>query len=156
MRKRFLPLILFLFLLPNGAIAEYDYNSKEFQEIVSQLDMQGHANDELSTCSVKQMYYEEVAEMLTDGMTVEEVLQFYVDEYGQAALREPATDKSGLIAWGMPIVGLAAGILVISLWLKKIKRRVPVDSNAEIVEWESETEKEIAAKIFEEERRKHF
>lgn len=149
--------ILFSFLLfPGIGFAQlYDYNSKEFQSVISQLDMQGHAKDDFATCSVKQMYFEEVAEMLNDGMNEEEIIQYYVDQYGQAALLEPALDYKGWIAWGMPAAGLAAGAIIVALWLKKLKERskaampVPID-------WESEIEKEIAEKLFDEERHRHF
>lgn len=143
-------------LIPVSTLANYDYNSKEFQAVVTQLDMQGHANDELSTCKVKQMYYEEVSEMLDDGMTVDEIIDSYVDEYGQAALREPASGKNGLLAWGMPIVGVVAGISVISIWLRKLRRRNNVELESQEISWDSELDKEITAKIFEEERRKQF
>jgi len=154
-RKAFLLLVILLFI-PITAFADYDYNSKEFQEVVSQLYMQGHANDELSTCKVKQMYYDEVTQMLNDGMKADEIIQFYVDEYGQAALKEPATDKSGLIAWGMPVVGVLAGIAVVGFWLRKIKVKNKVEAKEQDLSWDSELDKEITAKIFEEERRKHF
>lgn len=145
-----------LFLVPNLSSAAFTANSKEFQNVIGQLDMQGHANDELSTCKVKQMYYEEVIEMLNNGMSEEEILQSYVNEYGQAALRTPATDKSGWIAWGMPFAGLTAGIAIVGTWLRKVKGKANNEPLSSQVKWESETEREIAEKIFEEERRKHF
>jgi cytochrome c-type biogenesis protein CcmH len=118
--------------------------------------MQGHADDELSSCKVKQIYYEEVVDMLNTGMSEDEILQSYVDEYGQAALRTPATDKSGLVAWGMPFAGLAAGVAIVALWLRRGKSKGEKEEAGFSGKWESETEKEIAEKMFEEERRKHF
>lgn len=154
MKKSYVLFMILFLVIPTITFANYDYNSKDFQAVVTQLDMQGHANDELSTCKVKQMYYEEVSEMLTEGMTPDEILKSYVDEYGQAALREPAKDKSGLVAWGMPVVGVISGITIISLWLRKLKGKGKPEE--ETLEWDSELDKEITAKIFEEERRKHF
>lgn len=151
-------LVLFLPIFPfwpSAAAAEYDYNSNEFKEVISQLDMQGHANDDLAGCPVKQLYYEEVLEMLNDGMTGEEIIAYYVDQYGQAALKEPGLDAGGILAWVLPAAGLLAGGAVIWLWLKKRKGKTKAAIVQE-VKWESETEKEIAFKIFDEERRKHF
>jgi cytochrome c-type biogenesis protein CcmH len=155
-KKMILLTIILLLLMPDLSSAAFTANSKEFQNVINQLDMQGHANDELSTCKVKQMYYEEVIEMLNNGMSEEEILESYVDEYGQAALRTPATDKSGWIAWGMPFAGLTAGVAIVAAWLKKVKRKTNNEPLSPQVQWESETEREIAEKIFEEERRKHF
>lgn len=147
--------MVFLLIIPTVAAAEYDYNSKEFQAVVTKLDMQGHANDDLATCNVKQMYFEEVSEMLNEGMSSEEILQYYVSEYGQAALREPAKDKNGIMAWAMPIVGIVVGVSIVSIWLRRLKGKNKNEA-AQKLEWESDVDKEITAKIFEEERRKHF
>lgn len=150
-------LVLILFLvMPSSSLATYDYNSKEFKAVIDQLDMQGHANDDLATCKVKQMYYDEVTEMLNDGMSGEEILKSYVDEYGQAALREPASDKSGLAAWGMPVVGIVAGISIVTIWLRKLKGKNKQENQHPSLQWDSELDKEITEKIFDEERRKHF
>lgn len=156
MNHRILLVFVLLMIIPTVTLADYDYNSKEFKAVVNELDMQGHANDELSTCSVKQMYYEEVTEMLNEGMTSEEILDYYVAEYGQAALREPASNKSGLIAWGMPVVGVVAGISIVTIWIRRFKKNGKLDDMQPTLEWDSELDKEITEKIFEEERRKHF
>ncbi|WP_053360343.1 cytochrome c-type biogenesis protein CcmH [Bacillus sp. FJAT-27251] len=154
--KVLLAIFILSMVLPGPAFAGFDENSKEFQNVIKQLDMQGHADDELSSCKVKQIYYEEVVEMLNSGMSEAEILQSYVDEYGQAALRTPATDKSGLVAWGMPFAGLAAGVAIVALWLRRGKARGGKEEGMLSAKWESQTEKEIAEKMFEEERRKHF
>lgn len=156
MNHKILLVFILLLIFPTLTLAEYDYNSKEFKAVVNQLDMQGHANDDLATCSVKQMYYEEVTEMLNEGMTSKEIIDSYVAEYGQAALREPASNKSGLIAWGMPVVGVVAGISIVTIWLRRFKNRDKTEEKQQMLEWESDLDKEITEKIFEEERRKHF
>jgi cytochrome c-type biogenesis protein CcmH len=155
-KKAFLASLIILIILPSIASAAFTVNSKEFKNIIEQLDMQGHADHEFSTCSMQKIYFEEVLEMLNGGMSEKEVIQSYVDEYGQAALRTPATDKSGWIAWGMPFAGLTAGIAIVGVWLRKVKGKANNELLTPQVKWESETEREIAEKIFEEERRKHF
>lgn len=143
-------------MLPATGMAQYDYNSKEFQSIVSQLDMQGHAKDDLSTCSVKQTYYKEVAEMLNEGMSEQEIINYYVEQYGQAALKEPGLDAKGLVAWAVPVLGFVAGIVIITaFWRKKSKGKNHPEFEVK-PGWESEQEKALAEKIFDEERRKQF
>ncbi|WLR55990.1 hypothetical protein LC048_03205 [Mesobacillus subterraneus] len=51
-KKILLTTLLLLILIPSITTA-FTYNSKEFKHIIGQLDMQGHADHELSTCSVK-------------------------------------------------------------------------------------------------------
>lgn len=156
MKKLCMVAIILSFLaFPFRSIAEFNYNSKEFQSVVSQLDMQGHSKDDLATCSVKQTYYKEVAGMLNEGMSEDEIIQYYVDQYGQAALKEPGTDKNGLLAWSIPFVGLGAGVVIVGFVLKRIKRQKDAPFEHKRT-WKSETEKEIAEKAFDEERYKYF
>nr|WP_274609517.1 cytochrome c-type biogenesis protein CcmH [Mesobacillus boroniphilus] len=118
--------------------------------------MQGHADHELSTCSVKKIYYDEVVEMLNGGKSEPEIIQSYVDEYGQAALRTPGGGKSGWIAWGMPAAGVGIGSVIVGVWLRKLTVKKAETKLEAKTAWSSEIEKEIAAKTFDEERRKLF
>jgi cytochrome c-type biogenesis protein CcmH len=154
-KKVILSTLIFLILIP-GLTAAFTYNSKEFKHIIGQLDMQGHADHELSTCSIKKIYYDEVIEMLNGGKSEPEIIQSYVDEYGQAALRTPGGGTSGWIAWGMPAAGFVIGIIIVAVWLKKLTKRNQANNTAVVSKWESETEREIAEKTFDEERRKRF
>jgi cytochrome c-type biogenesis protein CcmH len=154
-KKILLTTLLLLILIPSMTTA-FTYNSKEFKQIIGQLDMQGHADHELSTCSVKKIYYDEVVEMLNGGKSEPEIIQSYVDEYGQAALRTPGGGKSGWIAWGMPAAGVGIGSVIVGVWLRKLTVK-KAESKLEMkAEWNSEMEKEIVAKTFDEERRKLF
>ena len=154
-KKIILQTILFLILIPSLTTA-FTYNSKEFKQIISQLDMQGHADHELSTCSVKKIYYDEVVEMLNGGKSENEIIQSYVDEYGQAALRTPGGGTSGWIAWGMPAAGFGIGSVIVGVWLRKLTLKKAETKLSASKVWESEIEKEIASKTFDEERRKLF
>ena len=154
-KKILIQTILFLILIP-GLTTAFTYNSKEFKGIISQLDMQGHADHELSTCSVKKIYYDEVVEMLNGGKSEEEIIQSYVDEYGQAALRTPGGGTSGWIAWGMPAAGFGIGSVIVGIWLRKLTLKNAEAKISADPQWESEVEKEIASKTFDEERRKLF
>jgi cytochrome c-type biogenesis protein CcmH len=154
-KKIILQTILFLILIPTLTTA-FTYNSKEFKQIISQLDMQGHADHELSTCSVKKIYYDEVVEMLNGGKSENEIIQSYVDEYGQAALRTPGGGTSGWIAWGMPAAGFGIGSVIVGVWLRKLTLKKAETKLSASKVWDSEIEKEIASKTFDEERRKLF
>ncbi|MBP2241497.1 cytochrome c-type biogenesis protein CcmH [Cytobacillus eiseniae] len=140
------------------ANGKYDYNSKEFKSIINQLDMQGHADHDYSTCSIKKVYYEEVIEALNQGKSEKEILQSYVDEYGQAALRTPATEGSGLIAWIAPAFGFLLGAIIVGYGIKRLtKKKDCTDDHLDAEEMNvSETEKEIIEQTFEEERKKYF
>lgn len=156
MKKKILLSTLFLLILVPGLTTAFTYNSKEFKHIIAQLDMQGHADHELSTCSVKKVYYDEVIEMLNGGKSEKEIIRSYVDEYGQAALRTPGGGTSGWIAWGMPAAGFGVGSVIVGVWLRKLTLKKAESQIASEKGWDSEIEKEIASKTFDEERRKLF
>jgi cytochrome c-type biogenesis protein CcmH len=154
--KKILFTTLLLLIVIPGMTTAFTYNSKEFKQIIGQLDMQGHADHELSTCSVKKIYYDEVVEMLNGGKTEPEIIQSYVEEYGQAALRTPGGGTSGWIAWGMPAAGVGIGSVIVGVWLRKLTVKKAESKLETKAAWNSEVEKEIAAKTFDEERRKLF
>ncbi|WP_250886447.1 cytochrome c-type biogenesis protein CcmH [Bacillus sp. SM2101] len=116
-------LLILLFSSGTYAVEDVDYSSAQFQSIVAMLAMEGHAGDDLATCPVKQEYYEEVAQMMQEGMNKEEILNFYVEEIGEEALSAPLKQGFSLSAWITPfIVLIVAGVIVFTVirsWIKK-------------------------------------
>ena len=51
-----------------------------------------------------------VREMLAEGKTREEILNYFVDRYGPDILAAPPKSGVNLLAWILPIVGVAAGL----------------------------------------------
>ncbi len=62
-----------------------------------------------------------VREKLEQGETREEILQFFVERYGETVLAVPAKSGFNLIVWITPVLGIFIGGIV--LWLV-IRRRV--------------------------------
>lgn len=163
-RNVFLLLIsLCVFIFPSFGFAEdgeqlFDEETNKVFEVMKHLDMQGHADDDFSTCSMQQLYFGEIKEMFDDGMTKDEIIQAYVDEYGQAALREPGKKGSELIAWVIPVVAFLLGVVIVGFGLKKLtKKETSVNKKQkDKLPTLSETEAEILKNTFDEERRKHF
>ena len=52
-----------------------------------------------------------VRELLAEGRTRQEVLDYFVDRYGADILAAPPKSGSNLVAWILPIVGVAAGLV---------------------------------------------
>ena len=51
-----------------------------------------------------------IREMLAEGRTREEILDYFVDRYGPDILAAPPKSGVNLLAWILPIVGVAAGL----------------------------------------------
>ena len=64
-----------------------------------------------------------VREMLAEGATRQEVLDYFADRYGQNVLASPPKSGLNLLAWILPIVGLLAALAVALLVLRAMKSR---------------------------------
>jgi cytochrome c-type biogenesis protein CcmH len=106
----------------NNQIDDFDYNDPKFINTVEMLDMDGHGNDDPATCSVKQQYYGDVAEMFKKGMTKQEILDFYVKELGIHALKAPPAKGFNLVLWVTPFLLLIIVFFLIFAILKRWKK----------------------------------
>ena len=64
-----------------------------------------------------------VKEKLEQGWTKEQILQFFVDRYGDVVLAAPAKKGFNLIAWLTPIIGIIIGGIVTWLAIRQWYRR---------------------------------
>ena len=64
-----------------------------------------------------------VREMLAEGATRQEVLDYFADRYGQNVLASPPKSGLNLLAWILPIAGLVAALAVALLVLRAMKGR---------------------------------
>lgn len=151
---------LFLFFGPIIVYADeaagknnFDYSNPEFKATVDMLSMDGHGNDDLASCSVKQMYYEDVAEMFKNGMTKSQILKYYEKELGVHALQAPPGKGFNLSLWITPFVLIVISGTLITFLIKKWK------NNREIIVSDGgsaaiNAEDEIYSSIIDEERKK--
>lgn len=59
-----------------------------------------------------------VREMLAQGATRDEVLEFFADRYGQKVLAAPPKSGANLLAWILPAVGVAAALVAVLLLIR--------------------------------------
>ena len=52
-----------------------------------------------------------IREMLAEGRTRDEILDYFVDRYGADILAAPPKSGSNLVAWILPVVGVAAALV---------------------------------------------
>ena len=74
-----------------------------------------------------------VRELLAEGRTRQEVLDYFVDRYGADILAAPPKSGTNLVAWILPIVGVAAGLLGVFLVIRamtRAQRGMPLSSRA--------------------------
>ena len=69
-----------------------------------------------------------IREMLAEGRTREEILDYFVDRYGADILAAPPKSGANLLAWILPIVGVAAGLGALFLVIRAMAGRNEVPS----------------------------
>lgn len=143
-------------LAEETGVEDFDFSRADFQGVVSMLSMEGHATHDVSNCSVKKIYYDEIAEMMLNGMSKDEVIDYYVDSLGEQALQAPPQKGFNLTLWVLPFVILLLAAILIIFVLKKWRKSIlPLTEELPLAE-AGETEKEILSSMIEAERKKYL
>lgn len=137
-------------------IKDFDFSRSDFQAVVSMLSMEGHGTHDVSNCSVKQIYYDEIAEMMQKGMTKDDVIAYYVDNLGEQALQAPPQQGFNLTLWITPFVILVLAALLIIVLMKKWKKGTMPIAEDSLLSGAAETEAEIVSSMIEAERKKYM
>jgi cytochrome c-type biogenesis protein CcmH len=102
--------------------AAYDTLVAELRCLVCQNQTIGDSNADLAADLRRQVY-----EMLQQGKSKEEILQFMTERYGDFVLyKPPFKAKTGLL-WLGPVVFLVIGLLTVFLFVRRKKTIVPTD-----------------------------
>ena len=64
-----------------------------------------------------------IREMLAEGRSREEILDYFVDRYGPDILAAPPKSGVNLLAWILPVVGVAAGLAGVFLVIRAMTGR---------------------------------
>lgn len=101
---------------------------------------------------------DDIVEMLEKGMSKEEILDYFVETYGEEILIEPKKEGFNIAAYAVPVVIMigATGLVVVAIrfWSKSNRREEEVLEADGISD--DATESEIMKKIIDEERKKFF
>lgn len=145
-------------LMVTAASAQvYDMNSPEVKSIASKFSMQGHADHDISTCQTMQTYYTEIAELLNEGKTSEEIVDYYYGMYGEEGLRVPKKEGFSLLAWTTPFIVITIAGVGLFFGVKNIiSRQSGKELQFKTENVNDEVENEIVKSMIEEERKKHF
>ncbi len=73
-------------------------------------------------CSTAEQIKVDVQRMIDQGMSEKQIIQWYVDKYGETVLAAPPTKGFNLTAWAVPFLAFFAGGFVLFSFLKKQQR----------------------------------
>jgi cytochrome c-type biogenesis protein CcmH len=108
--------LLLVMALASTAMAEVDT-----KPIESQLICQCGCNMVVATCdcATAGQVRAEIAKMMGEGKTAKEILQFYVDKYGEVVLAAPTKTGFNLTAWITPFAAVLAGGALLYFLLRR-------------------------------------
>ena len=102
---------------------EGSYDEEEAQAIDQMLMCPvcpAESIDQAQVPLAKQMR-QKVRELLAEGATRDEVLDYFADRYGQDVLASPPKSGLNLLAWALPIAGLLAALVAVLLVLRSMR-----------------------------------
>ena len=115
---------------------EGSYDEEEAQAIDEMLMCPvcpAESIDQAQVPLAKQMR-QRVRELLAEGATRQEVLDYFADRYGQDVLASPPKSGVNLLAWALPIAGLLAALVAVLLVLRAMKGRGSEPVNASLAD----------------------
>lgn len=122
--RTFLPLLLAASLAVLGAAAPAG-TARQVDEITAKIVCDCGCNNltvKNCTCGKADQVRADVASRLDAGQSSAQVLQAYVDEYGEQILAAPTREGFNLVGWIMPFAALLAGASLLLLALRRWSR----------------------------------
>ena len=76
-------------------------------------------------CGTAEQMRGEIRDMLGQGKSKPEILNYYVGKYGEKVLAQPPAKNFGLVAWIMPFFALLLGFLAVRVFLLRWRHQTP-------------------------------
>lgn len=107
--------------------------SLDVRRVGARLACQCGCKDSVATCSMLECHFskpakEKIAQMLGVGMSDDQIVQSFIREYGAGIYLAPPN----ALGWIVPYASVAAGMVVIWLFLKKYRKPKPIAEIGEI------------------------
>jgi len=132
-------IVLFLFLCAIPARANSETAGNISKQLVCQCGCVRLLNSHV--CATQEAMVTLIEQKLTQGQSEEEIIQFFVAQYGEQVLASPPKRGFNLVAWVLPFVAILGGGGVIYIALKEWLRRGKTRQTTATPEAEEEDEK---------------
>ena len=116
----------------------YETLTKELRCLVCQNQTIADSNAELAGDLRRQVY-----EMLQQGKSREEIVQFMTDRYGDFVLYKPAFKGKTSVLWIAPVVFLMLGLITVFFFIRRKKAAANQHSQTGVLEMDAEKQKKI-------------
>ena len=116
----------------------YETLTKELRCLVCQNQTIADSNAELAADLRRQVY-----EMLHQGKSRQEIIQFMTDRYGDFVLYKPPFKGKTTVLWIAPVVFLLLGLITVFFFIRRKKALANQHSDADALEMDVEKQKKI-------------
>ena len=116
----------------------YETLTKELRCLVCQNQTIADSNAELAADLRRQVY-----EMLQQGKSKQEIIQFMTDRYGDFVLYKPPFQGKTSVLWIAPVVFLLLGLITVFFFIRRKKTASYLHSQAGALEKDVEKQKKI-------------
>ena len=116
----------------------YETLTKELRCLVCQNQTIADSNAELAGDLRRQVY-----EMLQQGKSKQEIIQFMTDRYGDFVLYKPPFQGKTSVLWIAPVVFLLLGLIMVFFVIRRKKAAANLHSQAGDLEMDAEKQKKI-------------
>ena len=126
-------LVTALFLVAGPPAFAQGPTADEVNEVAQHLNCPTCDTRSLDDCNTQTciQWKEQIQELLAEGYSKQEILDWYVARYGDYVLQEPQLRGLGTLAWILPIVALAGGIIWVGFILRKWSAKTRKPAQAE-------------------------
>lgn len=127
--RTLLAILLCLPLLAQAAIAVYEFETLEqeqrFRHLIEELRCPKCQNQSISDsdADIAQDMRAQVAEMLREGRSDEEIVRFFVMRYGDFVTYKPPVNAETMILWAGPGVVFVIGLLLVVVQIRRARAR---------------------------------
>ena len=125
----------------------YEMLIKELRCLVCQNQTIADSNAELAADLRRQVY-----EMLQQGKSKQEIVQFMTDRYGDFVLYKPPFKGKTSVLWVAPVVFLLLGLITVFFFIRRKKAAANLDSKIGALEKDVEKQKKIRSLLEEGDR----
>ncbi len=115
-------------------VPQRQVTSDDVNRIARQMYCPVCENEPLDACRTAacQQWRAQIAQMLSDGQTEEQIKQYFVDRYGLRVLAQPPAEGNSLLLWVLPIVGLIAGAIYVTVLMRRMRARGAAAASASV------------------------
>lgn len=127
--KRLILMLMFCWPLALPAVEDiYQFDSvaeeQRFRELLVQLRCPKCQNQAISDSDapIAQDMRQQVAEMIRAGRSDEEIVDYFVQRYGDFVSYHPPLTPQTMILWLAPLMAMAGGLLLVVLQIRRARR----------------------------------